>query len=94
MLTTHPQIKRHGQNSAELYILPPLWDFQNVTGYLLFDMEIILIPAGEENIPLISEALVLVPSGTQTDIVISHFVIWTSLSPLSYYNGFHRTQNQ
>jgi hypothetical protein len=28
-----------------------------------------------------------------TDNVISHFVIWTSLSPLSYYNGLQRTQN-
>jgi len=29
-----------------------------------------------------------------TDTVISHFVIWTSLSPLSYYNGSQRTQNK
>jgi hypothetical protein len=28
----------------------------------------------------------------QTDTVISHFVIWTSLSPLSSYNGSQRTQ--
>jgi hypothetical protein len=28
-----------------------------------------------------------------TDIVISHFVIWTSMRALSYYNGSQRTQN-
>jgi hypothetical protein len=28
----------------------------------------------------------------QTDTVISHFVIWTSLGPLSYGNGSQRTQ--
>jgi len=27
-----------------------------------------------------------------TATVISYFVIWTSLSPLSYYNGCQRTQ--
>jgi hypothetical protein len=52
-----------------------------------------VISAGEENDPIISQALVLVPSGTYNDIVISHFVIWTSPSPLRYYNGSHRTQN-
>jgi hypothetical protein len=28
------------------------------------------------------------------DTVISYFVIWTSLSPLSYCNGSQRTQNK
>jgi hypothetical protein len=35
------------------------------------------------------EALALVTTRMNTDIGISHFVIWNSLS---YYNGFHRTQ--
>jgi len=34
-----------------------------------------------------TKALVLVSSSMHTDTVISHFVILTSLSPLSYYNG-------
>jgi hypothetical protein len=53
-----------------------------------------VISAGEENIPVISEALVLVPSSTHTDSVILCFVMWTSLSQLSYYKGSHRTQNK
>jgi len=36
----------------------------------------------------------LVPSSMRTDTVSSHFQIWTSLSPLSYYNGSQRTQNK
>jgi len=40
----------------------------------------------------IPEALVLQSSSVHTDTVISHFVIWTSLSELSYYNCFQRTQ--
>jgi len=41
---------------------------------------------------MIPDARVLVPSSMYTDTVISYFVIWTSLSPLSYYNGSQRTQ--
>jgi len=37
--------------------------------------------------------LVLVPSSMHTDIVISHFVICNSLSPLSYCTGSQTTQN-
>jgi len=29
-----------------------------------------------------------------TGTVISYFAIWTSLSPLSYWNSFHRMQNK
>ena len=29
-----------------------------------------------------------------TDNVFIHFVVWTSLSPLSYYNGSQTTQNK
>jgi len=36
----------------------------------------------------------LVPSSMHTDTVSSHFHIWTSLSPLSYYNGSQKTQNK
>jgi hypothetical protein len=57
-------------------------------------VEIPVTSAGEENIPLIPESLVLVPSGMHTNSVISHFVTWTSLSPISYCNGFQRTQNK
>ena len=49
----------------------------------LHHAEIPVPSAGEENIPLITTALVFVPSSTHTDTVISHFVIWTSLRPLS-----------
>ena len=35
----------------------------------------------------------LVPSSVNIDTVFSHFVIWKSMSPLSYYNGSQRTQN-
>jgi hypothetical protein len=37
--------------------------------------------------------MVLALSGVDTNTVISHFVIWTSVSPLRYYNGSQRTQN-
>jgi len=36
---------------------------------------------------------VIVPSSVNIDTVFSHFVIWNSMSPLSYYNGSQRTQN-
>ena len=36
----------------------------------------------------------LVPSSMRTDTLSSHFQIWTSPSPLSYYNGSQRTQNK
>jgi hypothetical protein len=39
-------------------------------------------------------ALVLVLSNIHNDTVIPHFVIWTSLSALSYYNGSQRIQNK
>ena len=35
----------------------------------------------------------LVPPSVNTDTVFSHFVIWKSMSPLSYYNGSQRIQN-
>jgi hypothetical protein len=61
--------------------------------YLLYAVHAPKIPAisaCEENIPLIFAALVSAPSSTHTDRAISHFVIWNSLSPLSYYNGSHK----
>jgi hypothetical protein len=42
--------------------------------------------------PPIPGALLLVPCRINTDTVIKHFVIWTSLSLLSYCNGSQRIQ--
>jgi hypothetical protein len=42
---------------------------------------------------LIPDALGLVHSSMLTGTVISYFALRTSLSPLSYKNGFHRTKN-
>jgi len=54
--------------------------------------EIPVTSTGGGNIPLIPETVVPVPSSMQNDTVISHFVIWISLSPLGYYNGSQRIQ--
>jgi hypothetical protein len=85
--------------SKECRPIPPrLWAFESVTGYIFLSYavhtpKIPVISVGKKNIPIISKALVSVPSSTHTDIVI-HFVILTSLSQLSYFNGSHRTQNK
>jgi len=45
------------------------------------------VPTSTQALQLVASVGLQLPGHYNTDTVISHFVIWTSLSPLSYYNG-------